>query len=390
MILRGLALLTGLSALSAHGAGFFLPNQSSQATGRGNAWVATADSPAAVHYNPAGLTQISGREIELGLYTIHLGNSADINGSHFEAKKEYQPIPRFYYAQSINDDLSVGFGFYAPFGLGTEWGNDTPFRTLTTRAELLNLRGSAVAAYKITPELSLGAGISLNYAKASLRQGLPSPTDAPNLGQAEFEGDDLAFSWIFGAHWKPHQQHAFGLTYRSRARYDLEGDFEVDGLGTFDASLAIPTPESAAIGYAYSPNDRLTIEANIEWINWDILKNFTITSPNGVLGTQPLGWKSTFVYEIGASYKINDRFTASIGYDYNENAQPDLTYTPAVADGDRHWLNAGLTYHGQNITWDFAYQYGFSTTNVTESILGSNGRYEADHHAVSISTRFNF
>lgn len=42
---------------AAFGAGYYLPKQDAFATARGNAFVATADSAAAVHYNPAGLVQ---------------------------------------------------------------------------------------------------------------------------------------------------------------------------------------------------------------------------------------------------------------------------------------------------------------------------------------------
>jgi len=303
---------------STEGAGFFIPNQSTAASGRGNAWVATADSPAAVHYNPAGLTQIDDRSLELGLYTIHLGNRADIGGNKFEAKKEYQPVPSFFYAQPLSDDLTLGFGIYSPFGLGTEWGNETSFRQVTTKADLINLRASVVAGYRVSDTFSIGGGLSLNYANAVLEQGLtPFNATAPTNDFLEFDGDDISLSWIIGAHWQPHEQHSFGIVYRS----------------------------SAAIGYAYRPTKRLTIEANIEWINWDEFNSLTISTPVANLPTQRFDWESTFIYEIGFSYQLNDRYTVSFGYDYNENAQPDTFYSPAVADGNRHWLNAGLTWN---------------------------------------------
>ena len=92
------------------GAGFFLPNQSTEATARGNAWVATADSAAAVHYNPAGLVQMSQRSAEAGVYTIHLGNEVNIGGTNYDAEGKWQPVPHLYYAHPINEDLVLGFG----------------------------------------------------------------------------------------------------------------------------------------------------------------------------------------------------------------------------------------------------------------------------------------
>ena len=124
---------TGLS----EGAGYYLPNQDAFATARGNAFVATADSAAAVHYNPAGLTQLEAPQVSLGVYGIHLGNKARNAGVTSEAKSEWQAAPHLYYAIPVSDSLSYGFGLNSPFGLGTEWGQGTPFRTAITEARLL-------------------------------------------------------------------------------------------------------------------------------------------------------------------------------------------------------------------------------------------------------------
>ncbi len=72
------------------GADYYLPNQDAFATARGNAFVATAASAAAVHYNPACLTQLNHAEAELGVYAIMLGNKTDVGGGTTEADKELQ------------------------------------------------------------------------------------------------------------------------------------------------------------------------------------------------------------------------------------------------------------------------------------------------------------
>ncbi len=50
--------------------GFRIPNQDAEAIARGNAFVATADNPSAIYYNPAGITQIQGTEAQYGLHSI--------------------------------------------------------------------------------------------------------------------------------------------------------------------------------------------------------------------------------------------------------------------------------------------------------------------------------
>lgn len=386
-------LLFGATSV-ASGAGFFLPNQSTEATARGNAWVATANSAAAVHYNPAGLVQMQTRSVEAGVYTIHLGNKVDIGGTTYEADGKWQPVPHIYYAQPINDDLTFGFGLNSPFGLGTEWGHNTPFRHVTTNAELMYIRASAVVGYRVNDCFSVGGGVSINYAEAILEQGLTGfDPMVPATNRVRFKGDDLAPSWIVGFLWQPYEKHSFGAVYRSMADFDLDGTLSGSGgvgLPLGSADLGIITPASAAIGYAYKPTEKLTIEVNVEWIDWDNLNSITISTPLGDLPTQRFDWESSFVYEVGFTYEINDRYEVSMGYDYNEGASPDAYYNPAVADADRHWLNAGVTCKGDGFTWQAAYQYGFSDNNVTGSLIGTNGNYDAEHHAIMLSGRFDF
>src|SRR5262245_56879978 len=49
------------------GIGFRIPNQDAEAIARGNAFVATADNPSAIYYNPAGITQLEGHNAQIGV-----------------------------------------------------------------------------------------------------------------------------------------------------------------------------------------------------------------------------------------------------------------------------------------------------------------------------------
>jgi long-chain fatty acid transport protein len=69
-----LCLLALLLARPAAGVGIRLLNQGADAVARGNAFVATADDPSALFYNPAGITQLEGHHIQPGAYLIYLDN----------------------------------------------------------------------------------------------------------------------------------------------------------------------------------------------------------------------------------------------------------------------------------------------------------------------------
>jgi long-chain fatty acid transport protein len=374
-------------------AGYYLPNQDAYATSKGNAWVATADGAAAVFYNPAGLTQLNQPEAQAGLHAIVLDTTHEAGGVTTENNQELQVVPNLYYAQPVNDKLSVGFGLNSPFGLGNDWGRNTPFSTVITEARLMYISATSAVAYKVTDQISLGASVSVNYADLLLEQGLGLPNSF-----MQFSGTDYGFSAGVGALWQPHEQHSFGLTYVTESTFDLDGK-TISSIPTVipddtNASLDFMAPARAAAGYSYRPAPGWNLEANIEWLNYDELNDLTLQS-NTVGGTRavPFHWESSFIYEVGASYTTPEGYIFAIGYDFNESSQPDANYNPGVADSDLHWLNLGFGKKTDRYSWMLGYQFGYSNRDVDGAVGGSapaNGRYEIRHNTLIFSWNQKF
>src|SRR5438045_7015452 len=113
-----------LSSDSVYGLGFRIPNQDPEATARGNAFVATADNPSALYYNPAGITQLEGQNVQFGLHALSVNShfTAAAGGIKADTEFEIQPVPELYYVYSPkNYPLAFGLGAYVPFGLGLQW-----------------------------------------------------------------------------------------------------------------------------------------------------------------------------------------------------------------------------------------------------------------------------
>ena len=68
-------MISGALALKVSANGFRLADQDAFATARGEAFVATADNPSAIYYNPAGITQLEGNNLRGGIYGIYLDPS---------------------------------------------------------------------------------------------------------------------------------------------------------------------------------------------------------------------------------------------------------------------------------------------------------------------------
>lgn len=375
---------------SVFGAGFRLPNQDAYATSRGSAFVATADNASAVYYNPAGLGQLEKEELRMGSYQINFGIEAEISGTEYENNNKWQAAPQFFYANP-GDRFSWGVGLYAPVGLGNEWPSTTPFRTITEKAKIDYVTLSPVGSFKLSEELSIGFGLTYNYTKLDIRQGIGlAPGDRISV-----RARDTGFGYLASALWQPHEKHSFGVTYRGSVTHEYEGVSNVSlAPGELSTRLELELPDLLLTGYSYRPDLRTNIEVNIEWGGWSNVGTPVITGT--ALGDlpYPFEWDNGLIYEIGAS-RIYGDLIYSIGYDYNEAVQTEVFYNPAVSDTDSHWLNMGVAHEGDVYQWAVSYQYGTSERIVNDAVTNlagenANGTYRLNAHTFQFSLGVRF
>jgi long-chain fatty acid transport protein len=148
----------GVSVFSASRNAFRLPDQDAFATARREAFVATANNPSVIYYNPAGITQLEGDQLRAGFYRIYLDptyrppSGAGNAGKTYHIKDRNAEIPQFFYTHTFNDlPVSAGLGVYAPFGLSSHWPEDTGFRAVATEASVKYIRINPPLSY---PQIS--------------------------------------------------------------------------------------------------------------------------------------------------------------------------------------------------------------------------------------------
>src|SRR3989338_4864777 len=92
----------------------------------GGAFVAVADGPEAVYYNPAGLTQIKGTETSIGALSINPeieythGSNGIKSGSNQSAVGPYA-----FLSSDKASPVYFGLGMYAPFAREADYNADT-------------------------------------------------------------------------------------------------------------------------------------------------------------------------------------------------------------------------------------------------------------------------
>ena len=104
------------------------------ATARGNAFVATADNPSALYYNPAGLAQLDGTQVSANLYSVSAKSDYSGIGGTASMDDGAQNIPAFYVSwKPQGAPWTYGLGIYVPFGLATDWPASSPLRTFALK-----------------------------------------------------------------------------------------------------------------------------------------------------------------------------------------------------------------------------------------------------------------
>jgi len=316
--------------------------QDAFATARGNAFVATADDPSAVYYNPAGLTQLAGQEISATAYAVDLG--ADYRsgaGTSTSMNRQQQIIPHVYYAWTPkNASWSVGLGYYDPFGLSTDWPDSSGFRTFATRNKETYQTLNPVAAWRISDVFSVGGGLTINRLSVDLNRGIGlMPGD-----QFRFKADASDISFNLGLRWQPAEEHAFGLSYQHQTSFNLSGTATASPYAAGESATSdFVFPEVLIAGYSYRPTPQWNIEADIDWTNWTRLNTAVISKASGPVDL-PFNWRSSFFYELGVTRYLNGGWQVSAGYTLSENSVPDAMWNPAVPDATRQFWCAGAGY----------------------------------------------
>ncbi len=395
--------------VSSQALGIRILDQNAEATARADAFVATADNPSAVYYNPAGITQLDGTRVVVGTYGIHFNSRVDldVDGDPFDNEYNPQAVPQLFATwQPQNLPLTFGFGIYSPFGFALNYGDDVPFRTLAHKGSMVFLTANPVVAWKVTDSFSVAAGLTVNYAKVELEQGIFAPGD-----KFRVEGDDVALGFNLGLRWQPHEKHAFGAMYRSATRMEFVGHTEVrtddltvpyEAFPGFFVPVTIPGvktresvrtnfefPQSITVGYSFRPTPDWNLEANVDWTDWDSLNTLTLKQRRSGEVALPFNWESSFIYSFGATRRFGT-YHVSAGYLFSENSVPNESFNPSVPDSNRHVFSVGFGRKFNRYTWDIAYQYAYGPSRRIDQGTAADGTYRFESHALSLSFGYRF
>ncbi|MEW6118797.1 MAG: outer membrane protein transport protein [Pseudomonadota bacterium] len=392
-----LAVSLALASLAgtAHSAGFALIEQN--ASGLGNAYAgqaAVAADASTIFFNPAGMTLLPDRQVVVAGHLIvpsaEFSGSSSIGGGDGGDAGGLAFVPNGYFAFRLTPDVHLGVGLNAPFGLATEYDNTWAGRTQAIKSELKTINLNPSIAWKVNESLSLGAGVSIQYAEATL-------TNLTGAGLLTVEGEDYGWGFNLGALWQIGEATRIGLAYRSDVEYTLEGDasFSVvtalNGPVTADATL----PDSASLSLFHRLNARWDILADVTWTEWSDFDELRIVRTSGaLLGVTPENWDDSYRFSLGANYRYSERLMLRAGVAFDETPVSDPYRTARIPDEDRTWLAFGAQYRlSDKSALDFGYAHLFvkdARIDKTESGVTLTGEYDASVDILSAQLTHSF
>ncbi|MBI9074542.1 MAG: outer membrane protein transport protein [Desulfatibacillum sp.] len=375
-------LLPGL----AFSAAFSIFDQGAKAVAMGNAFVAQADDPTALYYNPAGLVQLEGAQAAIGVTAIwpseefqSSGKTPGLNSYYGKVTKVNEDeffIPHFYLTQKYNDKVAWGIGAFSNFGLSTDWpdfwdGRYSPGATFTRiKTQSIN----PVIAYQPFKFMSISAGYVAQYMDAQMENMIRMPVGAD--AHFKVEGDNWASGWNAGVMFFIQDQIRIGASYRSQICHDLVGDVEITGNALANmksgGTLGINLPAILQIGASWNQGP-LTVEFDYQWTQWSNynMLQLNVDSTGGVIEIDK-DWDDASAFRLGGSYNIVKNLDLRVGLAYEPEFVPNRTLDLIVPNGDRWTWSCGFGGKYGNWVADFSYAYLYEDER---SFNNENGDY---------------
>ncbi|MGO2007441.1 OmpP1/FadL family transporter [Vreelandella alkaliphila] len=380
-------------ASQAQAGGYQINEQSVSGQGYGHAGRSSNVHDATIVYgNPAGMSFLDRAQITVGGTFLNVnsdisnvrasqsspaflqatGGATDtlpVAGSNDGDMVPGTLVPFAFYAHPVNEQLAFGFGVYAPFGSKTEYENDFQGRNQGNYTEVKVMTAQPTVSYRFNEQWSVGAGLTYNRVEGELRRQVPVATP---LGLSEVdsrvEGDDEAWGYNLGVIYQPVPETTFGLTYRSKVDFNLEGSFAANspvldqlGIGTVTdtAALDLTTPETVNFSLTQQMSDKLKLMFGVSWARWSRFDQILVTgTERGEITNEQQNYSNAWAFSTGGEYQLTPTLALRAGVALDFTPTQDATRSVRIPSDDRRIFSIGAGWSPTpDLTLDVAYSY---------------------------------
>lgn len=405
------AICAATAILGASAEGYQVNTFSARQEGMGHVGVAMKLGSESQMFNPGALAfSTETLEISAGVSAIKATAEATVDGKTYTTANKVSTPMNVCAAFRIYDNLYAGATLYTPYGSSINWGTAWPGAVLNQSVDLKVFTVQPTISWRITKNLSIGAGMMISWGKVNLDKALVSPSSMDRLiglmnlpyqlqGQpapyqtygemppasVNLNGDsELALGVNVGVLWDALPNLSLGASFRSKmnmhvkagnasvsyandqARLILGETLDNLNYANFDASM--PCPYVLTFGVAYKPIPKLLLAFDAQLNGWSAYKNLDITFdqlPANFNQHLTKNYHNAMTYHIGAEYNLTDRLDLRAGMMIDCSPCNKDHYNPETPGMTKIEPSVGLSFRpvkGLSVDVAFMYVHGCGAT----------------------------
>jgi long-chain fatty acid transport protein len=367
-----------IASAQADAGGFAVREQSPYGQGSSFAGVAAGGALSSMFWNPATMTQFQGIVSETDVSGIfpHASNTptgGTLAGPPFNLPgaliQEPSGLIAGYTSYQFSPNLWLGMSINAPFGLNINYPDAWAGRNYGGQTLLKTYNATPTIAWRINDWISVGAGVQIQNAKASLELGIGPATGV----QATVRGTGMAYGATAGVTLTPTPTTTIGLGWRSGLNQKIDGvlvtNFTLPGTTVGSAETTLDLPDVVSLGIRQRLDPRWTVMGTAEWSNWSRIGTSAVNQLNGAPATVlagfgggavtiPFQYRDGWFFSGGVEYIWSDQLTVRGGVGYEISPVTDQVRVPIVPDNNRVWGSIGATWQVmRGMHFDVAYSH---------------------------------
>jgi long-chain fatty acid transport protein len=389
--------------------GFQINLQGQKQTGMGHAGTGLCLDNASILFNPGALSFLD------SLKGIYIGGSFIMpRTTYLDYQSRYVAHPEkhlgtpitFYAVYKFRNSAkwNCGLGIYNPFGSKVQWADDWKGQFLIREIDLKTFFIQPTLSYKVNDKLGIGAGFVYATGSFALRKGVPIEDTLGNYGEGTLKGKASGYGFNAGIYFKATDKFSVGIDYRSQVTVSVNGgsaDFSVASSvaeyfpsTTFSTQLRLPSV--ATIGLGYTPNKKLKLAFDLNYVGWKSYDSLNIDFKENTDKLKDIHsarmYKNSYIFRLGAQYKLSEKWTLRCGTYYDMSPVKAGYLTPETPDADKLGITAGASFNvTKKIHVDVSLLYIESKKRTDTNLeTGFSGTYKTKAVVPGVSLEYVF
>lgn len=302
----------------------------------------------AAYFNPAGMIQLTETAFMLGTQAMLSNTNFSPNGATTIAGNNGSnagallPGISGYFVYDYAPRLKWGASLTMPYGGALNYDNHWVGRYSVQQMLLYTLNFNPAVAYQMNDWVSIGAGISIEY--ANLYQTAALPISSTTDGQFTLKADNTSPGANLGILLTPTALTKIGIAYRSQIIHNLRGMVSFMNVGTTpSATTKLVMPSNVIASISQRMTDRFTLLGELGWANWSSMVNSIINVQNYAAVVQN-NWHDTYRIGVGGDYSATPALQLLAGASLDSSPTSSGLRQPSLPMDRQIRLGLGVAY----------------------------------------------